>query len=153
MLNQSAVNQFFLKRESMYVIITWCWVFQTSFNWWTFIRMWVTPNLISRTEYFSPYQKSCGSIISILPPVSNSSTILSKTLKTFPSAPITIGIIITMFQFLSNFLLSFIFILWSVETTKSTRWQFLYRYVTLCLKVWLCYDNLFVCHNLLEVRH
>ena len=77
-------------------------------------------------------------IVSILPLVSNSLNPLSKALWTVPSAPTTIGIIVTLmfynnfFLFLwqgrsmSIFLLSLIFTLWSVGTAKPTKGQFLF---------------------------
>ena len=64
----------------------------------------------------------------------NSTSLLSRLLGTISSGPITISITVTfMYQksccslarsmYLSIFSLSFIFIQWSAETVKSTRWQ------------------------------
>ena len=70
-------------------------------------------------------------IISNRPPISNSSTVLSKPWQTVPSSPITNGITVTLmfhsflisrtrFKYSSPFSLSLIFVLWSIGTTKST---------------------------------
>ena len=70
-------------------------------------------------------------MVSTRPPTSKSSSPFSNPLVTVPNAPITIGIIVTcMFhsffnflarsRYLSFFLHSFSFILWSAGTVKST---------------------------------
>ena len=69
------------------------------------------------------------SMVSARPPISNSSSPITKPVGTVPSAPITIGISVTI-MFHSSFsslarskyssLFSFSLILWSVETVKST---------------------------------
>ena len=79
-------------------------------------------------------------IVSIRPPISKSSRPFNDPLLTVPNTPITIGTIVTfMFhscfnslarsRYLSFFLLSFRFILWSAGTTKSTILQILSFFV------------------------
>ena len=86
-------------------------------------------------------------IVSTRLPTSKSSRPFNNPLVTVPNAPITIGTIVTfMFQsffnslarlrYLSFFSLSFIFILWSAGTTKSTILQILF-FVVDYYKVWL----------------
>ena len=76
-------------------------------------------------------------MVSIRPPTSKSSSLISNPLVTVPNAPITIGIIVTcMFhsffnslarsRYLFFFSHSFSFILWSAGTAKSTILQVLY---------------------------
>ena len=76
-------------------------------------------------------------MVSTRPPTSKSSSHFSNPLLTVPNAPITIGIIVTcMFhrffnslarsRYLSFFLHSFSFILWSAGTAKSTIQQFFF---------------------------
>ena len=76
-------------------------------------------------------------MVSTHPPTSKTSSPFNNPLVTVPKAPITIGIIFTfMFhslfnslarsKYLSFFLLSFSFILWSVRTAKSTILQVLF---------------------------
>ena len=82
-------------------------------------------------------------MVSTLPPTSKSSSPFNIPLVTVPNAPITIGIIVTFIfhsffnslarsKYLSFFLLSFSFILWSTRTAKSTILQVLYCYYYYC---------------------
>ena len=87
-------------------------------------------------------------MVSTRPPTSKSSSPFCKSLVTVPSAPITIGIIVTcMFhsffnslarsRYLSFFSHSFSFILWSARTAKSTILQVLFFFVDYyCLVFW-----------------
>ena len=87
----------------------------------------VSKTLLSILAVFN---KAVAWIVSTRPPTSKSSRSFSNPLVTVPKAPITIGIIVTMFHSfynslarsrdLSLFLHSFSFILWSAETAKST---------------------------------
>ena len=83
-------------------------------------------------------------MVSTRPPTSNPSSPFSNPLVTVPNAPITIGIIVTcMFHrffnslvrssYLSFFSHSFIFILWSAGTAKSTILQVLFFCLLLLL--------------------
>ena len=78
-------------------------------------------------------------MVSTLPPTTKSSSPFNNPLVTVPKAPITIGIIVTfMFhsffnslarsRYLSFFSHYFSFILWSVETAKSTIFQILFYF-------------------------
>ena len=78
-------------------------------------------------------------IVSTRPPTSKSSRPFNNPLVTVPNAPITIGTIVTfMFysffnslarsRYLSFFSLSFLFILWSAGTAKSTILQILFSF-------------------------
>ena len=90
-------------------------------------------------------------MVSTYPVISKSSSLCTNPLVTVPSAPITIGIIVTfMFhsffnsllrsRYLSFFSISFNFTLWSVATTKSTILQvlfsFLFNWLLKDLVVW-----------------
>ena len=83
-------------------------------------------------------------MVSTRPPTSKSSNSFSNPLVTVPNAPITIGIIVTcMFhsffnslarsRYLSFFSHSFIFILWSAGTAKSTILQVLFFFLLLII--------------------
>ena len=78
-------------------------------------------------------------IVLIRSPIFHSSNPFSKLMGTIPSTPITIGIAITFMlhsflislagsEYLSCFLLSLIFSLWSAGVAKSTIWQVLVKF-------------------------
>ena len=85
-------------------------------------------------------------VVSILPPISNSSSPPSKPLGTVPSAPITKGITVTLMfhnflcplarsKYLSLFSLSFFlffFTPWFFRTAKSTKRQILFFFFFFC---------------------
>ena len=82
-------------------------------------------------------------MVSTRPPTSKSSSPFNNPLVTVPNAPITIGKIVTcmfhsFFQFprsryLSFFLHSFSFILWSAGTAKSTILQVLFFFLLIII--------------------
>ena len=102
-------------------------------------------------------------MVSTRPPTSKSSSSFSNPLVTVPKAPITIGIIVTfMFhsffnslarlRYLSFFLHSFSFILWSTGTAKSTILQFLlFSRSLLGLVFWPRLGDPCVCQSLIGV--
>ena len=66
-------------------------------------------------------------MVSTRPPTSKSASLFCNSLVTVPNAPITIGLIVTcLFHSFFNSLHSFIFILWSAGTAKSTILQVLF---------------------------
>ena len=103
-------------------------------------------------------------MVSTRPPTSKSSSRFNNPLVTVPNAPITIGIIvICMFhsffnslarsRYLSFFLHSFSFILWSAGTAKSTILQVLFfcYWLLLSLVFWPRLGDPCVCHRSLCV--
>ena len=98
-------------------------------------------------------------MVSTRPPTSKSSSPFNNPLVIVPNAPITIGIIVTcMFhsffnslarsRYLSFFLHSFSFILWSAGTVKSTILQVLFPLLLwLGLVFWPRLSDLCVCPN------
>ena len=76
-------------------------VFHTIFNWWSFTG--VSDNkspLVSWTLLRNPanLDSAVVSMISLLPMISNSSSLLSKPLRTVPSVPTTISITVTFLR-------------------------------------------------------
>ena len=100
-------------------------------------------------------------MVSSRPPISKSSSLFSNPLVTVRNTPIKISIIVTcMFhsffnslarsRYLSFFSHSFIFILWSAGTAKSTILQvlfFFFCWLLLSLVFWLGLGDPFVCYN------
>ena len=98
-------------------------------------------------------------MVSTCPPTSKSSYPFNTPLVTVSKAPIMIGMNVTFLfhnffnslarsRYLSFFLLSFHFILWSAETAKSTILQVLFFYwLLLGLVFWLRLGYPFVCQS------
>ena len=98
-------------------------------------------------------------MVSTRPPTSKSSSPFNNPLVTVPNAPITIGIIVTcMFysffnslarsRYLSFFLHSFNFILWSARTAKSTILQVLFFFIIiLTCFIYFFIMNFFILKN------
>ena len=91
-------------------------VFPTSISWWSFIGVWVTENLLNILAILN---NAVVWMVLIFPLISNYSSPLSKALRTIPNILTTISITISFFssltrlKYLSDFLLSPIFTLWS----------------------------------------
>ena len=124
-------------------------VFHTSYNWWPFTGVYEIASLRSPWLFWIilvDFNNALLSVVLILPLIFLSSNLCPKALGTVPCTPSISGITVTFMSlsfvnslrrsnYLSAFLLSFIFPLWSNGTTKSTSGQ-----VLLCLlintKVW-----------------
>ena len=117
-----------------------------------------SPYLLNHPHIFRPILAILSSKrVSILLLISNSSFPFSKSLKIFPSMPITTGIIVTLtfHNFLTSllrskcwslFLLFLIFSQWSVKMAKSNIQQVLFFcYLSLGLVFWLGWGNPYVC--------
>ena len=103
-------------------------------------------------------------IVWILPLISNSFSLLSKSLETVPRTPITISISFTFlfyslfnflarFKYLNNFL-PFFFPLWFTTTARSTWWQVLFFLVWfLCLMepLWVIQHQSHLCRRTVVV--
>ena len=103
-------------------------VFHISFSWWFFTGVWVSRTFLN---ILAVLNNAVVWMVSTRPPTSKSSSPSSNPLVTVAKDPITIGINVTfMFhsffnslassRYLSFFLLSFSFILWSARTAKFT---------------------------------
>ena len=124
-----------------YYYHTPCDFFRTTINWLFFTGVWVTANLPrSPRLWVADLNSGVVWMLSIHYLIFNSTSPLSNHLGTVPSAPITIGITVTLVfdSFLSSlakykhlplFSFSLIFFLRSVRTAKSTIWKILSFFV------------------------
>ena len=124
--------------------------FNTSISRWFLAGVWVTASLLKSPGLFSVFWLILIIVVwmvTIHPLISKSSSPCTNSLVTVPSAPITIGIIVTfMFHrffsslarssYSSLFLLSFSIILWSARMAKSTICQVLFFFFVDYHKVW-----------------
>ena len=93
---------FILIREA--TINIWRTMFHTSFNWWFFTEIWVTPCLQDSSRYSS---SAVVQMVLFLPLISRSLSLFSRSLCTVPKALTTIGItVIFMFQFFQFYIRS-----------------------------------------------
>ena len=136
-------------------------VFHISFSWWFFIGVWVTANLLKSLGLFSVFWLfSIVWTVSSRPPTSKFSSPFNNPLVTILKAPIMIGIIVTFmyyslfnsltrWRYLSFFLHSFRFILWS----KSTFLQVLFLFSLIIIRsvFWPRLGDPFVCQGPIEV--
>ena len=135
-------------------------VFPISVSWWFFTGVWVIASLLKSPGLVSgswPFLAMLSFGESTRPPTSKSSRPFNKHLVIIPKAPITIGTIVTfMFhsffnflarsRYLSFFSYSFIYILWSAGTAKSTM-PFFFSWSLWGLVFWPRLDDQFVCSS------
>ena len=70
------------------------WIFHISVSWWSFTVIWVRASLFRSPGLFSVVAVIW--MVSIRPPISNSSRSLSKPLGIVPSVAITTGVTVTL---------------------------------------------------------